>query len=67
MAIENLFDSASSVMTVVSFTTFVGILWWTFSRSNSDFDAAARLPFDDDALDYPAEAEMSVAKERNHG
>jgi len=28
MAIENLFDSASSVMTVVSFTTFVGILWW---------------------------------------
>jgi cytochrome c oxidase cbb3-type subunit 4 len=49
MAIENLFDSASSVMTVVSFITFVGILWWTFiSRRSSDFDAAAQLPFADD-------------------
>lgn len=70
MAIENLFDSASSVMTVVSFTTFVGILWWTFSRSNSDFDAAARLPFDDEALDYPAAPVSMPAPaqgERNHG
>ncbi len=66
MAIENLFDSASSVMTVVSFTTFVGILWWTFSRSNSDFDAAARLPFDDEALDYAADAAPALG-ERNHG
>ncbi|MBH1981483.1 MULTISPECIES: cbb3-type cytochrome oxidase subunit 3 [Janthinobacterium] len=66
MAIENLFDSASSVMTVVSFTTFVGILWWTFSRSNSDFDAAARLPFDDEALDYAADAAPAQG-ERNHG
>ena len=49
MAIENLFDSASSVMTVVSFLTFIGILWWTFiSHRNSDFDAAAHLPFADD-------------------
>ena len=56
MAIENLFDSASSVMTVVSFTTFLAILWWTFSRSNKDFDAAANLPFADEALDYPADA-----------
>ncbi|MGK5044607.1 cbb3-type cytochrome oxidase subunit 3 [Janthinobacterium sp. GB4P2] len=70
MAIENLFDSASSVMTVVSFTTFVGILWWTFSRSNSDFDAAAHLPFDDEALDYPAAPVSMPAPaqgERNHG
>ena len=70
MAIENLFDSASSVMTVVSFTTFVGILWWTFSRSNSDFGAAARLPFDDEALDYPAAPVSMPAPaqgERNHG
>ena len=66
MAIENLFDSASSVMTVVSFTTFVGILWWTFSRSNSDFDAAARLPFADEALDYAADA-APAQEERNHG
>jgi len=69
MAIENLFDSASSVMTVVSFTTFLGILWWTFSRSNKDFDAAAHLPFDDEALDYPAAAAAAPAsakEERAH-
>ncbi|MDC8757891.1 cbb3-type cytochrome oxidase subunit 3 [Janthinobacterium fluminis] len=52
MAIENLFDSASSVMTVVSFITFIGILWWTFiARRSSDFDTAAQMPFaDDDAV-----------------
>ena len=66
MAIENLFDSASSVMTVVSFTTFVGILWWTFRRSNRDFDVAANLPFADETLDYPAEA-VKAQEERKHG
>jgi len=49
MAIENLFDRASSVMTVISFITFVGILWWTFiANKEADFAKAARLPFDDD-------------------
>ena len=55
MAIEHIFDSASSVMTVVSFTTFIGILLWTFvARRGSDFDTAAALPFADD-------------EERDHG
>ena len=50
MAIEHVFDSASSVMTVLSFITFIGILWWTFvHHRSSDFDAAARVPFLDDA------------------
>ena len=49
MAIPNWFDGASSVMTVVSFLTFVGILWWTFIRhKDRDFAAAAQLPFADD-------------------
>ena len=49
MAIENLFDRASSVMTVVSFITFVGILWWAFiANKEADFAMAAQLPFDDD-------------------
>ena len=53
MAIDNLFDRASSVMTVVSFLTFLGILWWTFiSHRNSDFDAAAHLPFADDDTEH---------------
>jgi len=60
MAIENLFDSASSVMTVVSFITFIGILWWTFvSRRSSDFDAAARLPFADDDASATSGGEAS--------
>ncbi|USX14487.1 cbb3-type cytochrome c oxidase subunit 3 [Oxalobacteraceae bacterium OTU3CAMAD1] len=49
MAIENLFDSASSVMTVVSFITFVGILWWAFiANKEADFAKAAQLPFDEE-------------------
>ncbi|SEO30070.1 cytochrome c oxidase cbb3-type subunit 4 [Duganella sp. CF517] len=61
MAIENLFDRASSVMTVISFITFVGILWWTFiSNKEDDFAKAARLPFEDEHLDQPG-------RENGHG
>ncbi|UOD28621.1 cbb3-type cytochrome c oxidase subunit 3 [Massilia violaceinigra] len=49
MAIEHIFDSASSVMTVISFTTFLGILLWTFVlKGNKDFETQAALPFADD-------------------
>ena len=49
MAIEQIFDSASSVMTVVSFATFMGIVLWTFLlKRSSDFDRAAALPFADE-------------------
>ncbi|PUA19459.1 cbb3-type cytochrome c oxidase subunit 3 [Glaciimonas sp. PCH181] len=49
MAIENIFSNASIVMTVISLATFLGILGWTYCvKSSSDFDAIARLPFDDD-------------------
>lgn len=45
----NILDNASSVMTVVSFTTFLGIVGWTYLlRRNSDFDKAAQLPFADE-------------------
>jgi len=48
MNIERFFDSASSVMTVVSFATFMGIVLWTFLlKRSADFDAAATLPFAD--------------------
>jgi cytochrome c oxidase cbb3-type subunit 4 len=44
-----LFDNASSVMTVISFITFAGILWWTYvHHKDADFAAVANLPFDDD-------------------
>lgn len=35
--------------TVVSFAIFIGILVWAFSKRNKqDFDAAAKLPLDQD-------------------
>jgi cytochrome c oxidase cbb3-type subunit 4 len=49
MAIENVFDSASSVMTVISFITFVGIWAWAWAKRNQDsFAQAAKLPFADE-------------------
>ncbi len=49
MAIEQIFDSASSVMTLISFLTFCGILLWTFVlRKQADFDVQAALPFADE-------------------
>lgn len=38
-----------SIVTVVTFVVFIGILWWAMSRRNqARFDEAARLPFDQD-------------------
>ncbi len=49
---EHIFDNMSSVMTVVSFTTFIGILLWTFAlRRNADFAVQAALPFADEAAE----------------
>lgn len=49
MGIDKLFDSASSVMTVVSFITFLGIVAWAYARRNqADFEQAAQLPFADE-------------------
>ncbi|NHZ37492.1 MULTISPECIES: cbb3-type cytochrome c oxidase subunit 3 [Massilia] len=57
MAIEHIFDSASSVMTVISFATFCGILLWTFVlKGNKDFETQAALPFADDNEDNTGES-----------
>ena len=49
---QHIFDSASSIMTVISFATFLGILLWTFAlRSNADFATQAALPFADEVGD----------------
>lgn len=54
MAIGNIFNQASIIMTVISLATFLGILWWTYGiKRSDDFDAAARLPFDDDDVVTP--------------
>jgi len=45
-----------SIWTVILFVVFIGIVWWAWSgRRKSDFEAAARLPLDDD----PAEQELA--------
>jgi cytochrome c oxidase cbb3-type subunit 4 len=38
-----------SIATVVSFVTFIGIVWWAWSKQRSaDFSEAANLPFEQD-------------------
>jgi cytochrome c oxidase cbb3-type subunit IV len=38
-----------AITTVISFTIFIGIMVWAFSRRNKeDFDAASKLPLDQD-------------------
>ncbi len=45
-------NSVRSLVTVVSFLTFIGIVWWAWSKRNvSRFDEAARLPFAEDEDD----------------
>ena len=65
MHIAALFDKVSSAMTVISFLTFVGILWWTFIRhKDRDFAAAAQLPFADD--DVVAKQAPDNQQEQRH-
>ncbi|MBI4741876.1 MAG: cbb3-type cytochrome c oxidase subunit 3 [Betaproteobacteria bacterium] len=41
-----------SIMTVVSLLTFLGIVWWAYTKTNKKgFDEAANLPFSDDDAD----------------
>ena len=49
-----------SIMTVVSLATFVGIIWWAFSKGRkSRFDEAANQPFADKDVD---EAETRLVR-----
>lgn len=42
-------NSLRSIVTVISFVTFIGIILWAYSRRNAaDFETAANLPFDQD-------------------
>ena len=43
------FTLIQALWTIVVMITFLGIVAWAFSsKRKSDFDEAARLPFDDD-------------------
>ena len=42
-------NTGRSLVTVLSFVTFIGIMVWAYSRKNSaDFEEAANLPFEQD-------------------
>lgn len=42
-------NTLRSIATVASFITFIGIVWWAYSRRRSnDFSEAANLPFEQD-------------------
>lgn len=42
-------NTLRSIVTVVAFLAFLGIVIWAYSdRSKAAFDQAARLPFDED-------------------
>lgn len=48
-----------SVITTVLFVVFIGIVLWAWGKGRrADFDAAARLPLDDDL------AEQQLARDR---
>ncbi len=56
-----------SIVEVVSFVTFVGIVLWAYSgRRNKDFEAAARSPMEDDGFERSADA-MEAARMTCHG
>ena len=50
-------NDVRSVVTVLAFAAFIGIVLWAYSgRSKAGFDEAARLPFDEmDGTDEKAD------------
>lgn len=45
----NFVNDLRSIVTVLSFLVFLGIVWWAFSsHRNKAYEEAARLPLDDD-------------------
>lgn len=45
----------SGVMTILAFVAFLGVVYWAFgAKRKGDFDAAARLPLEDDQPLPPA-------------
>ena len=50
-----------SIVTVLFFLIFVGIVWWAYHKDNkAKYDAAANLPFEEDArIDRPHSEEKA--------
>ena len=60
MIFEQLIMDARNLITVLSFLSFIGIVWWAYSaRRRGEFEEAANLPF--------ADEEETQAGEKQHG
>ncbi|MBY0268829.1 MAG: cbb3-type cytochrome c oxidase subunit 3 [Burkholderiales bacterium] len=50
-----------SVITAVLFVVFIGIVLWAWGKGRrADFEAAARLPLDDDLAEQPLARERRL-------
>ncbi|SFB15801.1 cytochrome c oxidase cbb3-type subunit 4 [Collimonas sp. OK607] len=68
MAIQKILIEAHSIITLISFVTFIGIVWWSYIRKRpKDFDEAALLPFADDQEQLDKVKAQLNARERHHG
>lgn len=57
MNVEHLIMDVRSIVTVLSFLSFIGIVWWAYgARRGADFEAAANLPFADEQDTQAAES-----------
>jgi cytochrome c oxidase cbb3-type subunit 4 len=62
------FTDARVLITLASFITFIGIIWWTYvSHKPADFNQAAMLPFADGDVGQPAPLSDPSRQEVRHG
>jgi cytochrome c oxidase cbb3-type subunit IV len=59
-----------SIVTVLAFAMFCGIVWWAWSdRRSQAFSEAARLPLDDDLqpqAEFVRVEHMNVSQQKGH-
>lgn len=52
-----------ALWTALLFAVFLGIVWWAWSgRRKADFEAAARLPLDDDLAERDVAGDEGVRR-----
>jgi cytochrome c oxidase cbb3-type subunit IV len=56
-----------SIVTVVLFAVFIGIVWWSWSaRNKARFQSAEQLPFDDEELHHASKLGAQAGKNSKH-
>ena len=54
-----------SLITVLAFIAFIGIVWWAYSdRRKATYAEAAMLPLDDDSPNVPPAPQVTKNQER---